>query len=527
MTSQLIRWRVIGILSVALVSLAALSTALPAPDGADTDPTTLVGEGGSFLTPVTDVLLKADSGLAPLNPTYEDANLDNAVGDFAGTAPGTFSADFVVSERPLTSTEAATAEANGRAFAYVPFAATPVAVATLAVCNPNGLLGNSTTPLCKDIPLTVPDVALLFTSNLTSPAVTPNQGLPTNLTGWGDPRLTQANDQAIPQDGVYQAQTLEPSAENTALLALLDSDPTAKELLDNALNNPGSNALTQSDTPSETWPFHGVHAYVGGDAGLIGKELNIDAETNAPSVLGEWGGLGAGTGVDDVFPLSSVWAGAPEGTPWNIPMAAVQNAAGTFVPPSTAAAASSESDATLDPATNLVTFAANAKNTTAYNSYLMVESYLVVPTTGLTAAKAQKLAQYIRFVVGPVAQSDETTLGSAPPTPAMVTADLKVANELDQEAATASSASSTDPGGSATTTTTSAAAAAAAISSSSPSGSATGNTGNSGGGTGLAATGASNIVPAVAIGGGLVMLGVVGRRRFRRLRRPEALHDHH
>ncbi len=525
MTSRSIRWRVVGLLGVGLVSLGALSTALPTPGGADTDPTTLVGEGGSFLTPVTDVLLKADSGLAPLSPTYEDANLDNAVGDFVGTAPGTFSTDFVVSERPLTSTEAATAKANGRTFAYVPFASTPVAVATLAVCNPNGLLGNSTAPLCKDIPLTVPDVALLFTSNLTSPAVTPNQGLPTNLSGWGDARLTQANGQAIPQDGVYQAQTLEPSAENTALLALLDSDPMAKELLDNALNNPGSNALTQSDTPSETWPFHGIHAYVGGDAGLIGKELNIDAETNAPSVLGEWGGLGAGSGVDDVFPLSSVWGGAPQGTPWNLPMAAVQNAAGKFVPPSAAAATSSESDATLDPATNLVTFAANATNTTAYNNYLMVESYLVVPTSGLTAAKAQKLAQYIRFAVGPLAQSDETTLGSAPPTPAMVTADLKVATQLDQEAATASSTSSTSPGGSSTTATTAAAAAAAA--SSSPSASAAGDTGNSGGGTGLASTGATDVVPALAIGGGLVLLGGVGRRRLRHLRRPEAVHDHH
>ena len=119
-----------------LLSLAALATALPAPAGGATDPTALVGEGGSFLTPVTDVLLKADTGLAPLNPQYTDANLDNAIGDFVGTAPGSFGADFVVSERPLTSTEAATAKANGRTFAYVPFAATPVAIATLAVCNP-------------------------------------------------------------------------------------------------------------------------------------------------------------------------------------------------------------------------------------------------------------------------------------------------------------------------------------------------------------------------------------------------------
>jgi len=68
--------------------------------------------------------------------------------------------------------------------------------------------------------------------------VTPNQGLPLALTGWADPRLTQSNGQPIPSAGVYQASTLEPSAENTALMAYLDSDPTSKELLDNALNNP-------------------------------------------------------------------------------------------------------------------------------------------------------------------------------------------------------------------------------------------------------------------------------------------------
>ena len=162
-----------------------------------------------------------------------------------------------MSERPLTSAEASTAKANGRTFAYVPFAATPVAVATLAVCNPAGLTGNSTAALCQDVPLTVPLIGQLFTFNLTSSAVSPNQGLPSSLTGWADPRLSQANGQPIPNSGIYQASTLEPSAENTALMALLDSNPTSKELLDNALNNPASDALTKSDTPSETWPFHG------------------------------------------------------------------------------------------------------------------------------------------------------------------------------------------------------------------------------------------------------------------------------
>lgn len=502
-----------GLLGVGLVSLAALTTALPAPAGSDTDPTALVGEGGSFLAPVTDVLLKADSGLAPLNPQYTDANLDNAVGDFVGTAPGTFGADFAVSERPLTATEAATAKANGRTFAYVPFAATPVAIATLAVCNSSNLIGNTTAALCPNIPLTPALVGLLSTFNRTSSGVSPNQGLPSTLTGWSDPRLSQAGGQPIPNGSIYQASTLEPSAENTALMALLDSDPTAKELLDNALNNPSNAATTTSDTPSETWPFHGVHAWVGGDAGLVGKELNLNAETNAPQEANTWN-------LGDVFPLSFVWAGAPQGTPWNIPTAAIQNAAGKFVPPSESAAAASEADATMDPTTHLVTFAANASNTTAYNNYLMVESYLVVPTSDLTSPKAQKLAQYIRFVVGPVAASDEETLGSAPPSPTMVAADLKVATVLDREAATSASISTTAASGDSTTSTTAASgssttsttvAASASVAAASTSG-----TGNTGSGTGLATTGATDIVPALGVGGALVALGALGRRRWRR-----------
>ena len=249
-----------GLLAVGLVSFAGLVMALPAPVSADTDPTALVGEGGSFLAPVTDVLLKADSGLAPLNPEYTDANVDDAIADFVGTAPGTFGADFVVSERPLTSAEAAAANADGRTFAYVPLAATPVGIATLALCDPSGVSENSTAPLCDSIPLTPTLVGELFMANLTSSAVTPNQGLPNSLTGWSDSRLTQSNGQPIPSGTLYQASTLEPSAENTALMALLDSDPTAKELFDNALNNPSNAASTTSDTPSETWPLHGVHA---------------------------------------------------------------------------------------------------------------------------------------------------------------------------------------------------------------------------------------------------------------------------
>jgi hypothetical protein len=519
---RLPRGRSAGLVGVGLLSVAALVMALPTPTAADTDPTALVGEGGSFLTPVTDLLLKADSGLGTLNPQYDDSNLDDAIGDFVGTAPGSFATDFVVSERPLTTAEATTAESDGRTFAYVPFAATPVAVATLAVCDPAGLTGSSTAAMCQDIPLDAEQTALLFTSGLTSPSVSPNTDLPANLTGWGDPRLHDAQGQPIPSYGVFQASSLEPSAEDTALMAYLDSDPTSKELFDNALNNPVSDALTTSDTPSETWPFHGSHAYVGGDEGLIEKELNINAETNAPAQVSTWAGTGAGSGVDDVFPLSYVWTGAPEGTPWNIPTAAIENAAGQFVAPSETSAAAAESNTTVDPTTDLVTFNANASDAAAYNNYLMEESYLVVPTTGLTADKAQALAQFIRFVTGPVAASDMEVLGSAPPTPTMVAADLKVATDLDDESAAASSvtASSTTPSGSSTSSTTTTTTATSTTSTTVATAALVASAGNSGNsGSGLAFTG-SDPVPAVGLGAALVALGAFGRRRMRRLRRP-------
>ena len=124
---------------------AVLGSGAPSA-GAQTDPTALVGEGGSFLSPVTNLLLNTDTGLGAAQPAYSDTDLDSAIADFVGSAPGAFDADFVVSERPLTSAEAQTATANGRTFAYVPFAATPVAIAMFAICNPSDLAENIVTP---------------------------------------------------------------------------------------------------------------------------------------------------------------------------------------------------------------------------------------------------------------------------------------------------------------------------------------------------------------------------------------------
>ena len=491
---------------------------------ADTDPAALVGEGGSFLSPVTNLLLNADSGLSPLNPQYSNSDLDSAVTDFVGSAPGQFNADFVVSERPLTTTEATTAAANGRSFAYVPFAATPVAISTFAVCNPLDLADDSlsATTFCRNMPLTPTLVGELFLSGLVSTSVQPNTNLPASLMNWNDSRLTQASGLPVPDGaGVVQASNLTPSAENSALMSLFDSDPTAKELLDNALANPVNAANTTSDVPSEIWPFHGVHAYVGGDQGLLEKELTVDATTGAPSTVGNWGALGPDDGGNhDVFPVSAVWVGSPLGTPWNVPTANIQNAQGAFVGPTLGAATAAESGTgiTLDPATNLVTFNPDTSDAMAYNNYLMVESYLVVPTSGLDAAKAIKLAQFIRFVLGPTGQSNIKVLGAAPATPAEVTAGLKVASELDAEASvgstTASSTTSTTTPVSTTGTTTPGSTtgttmAPDSLTADSPDASA------DQGSSELASTG-DDPVPLVVLGVALAGVSTLCRRRLRR-----------
>ena len=158
-------------------------------------------------------------------------------------------------------------------------------------------------------------------------------------------------------------------------------------------------------------------------------------------------------------------------------------------------------------------FTANAANDAAYNNYLMMESYLVVPLNGLPADKAQALAQFIRFAVGGKGQADIAALGAAPATTKMVTADLAVAQQLDQEAASAQSSSSTTTTSTTTasTTTTAVAASATGATTATPASDTT-NASTSGG---LAATGA-NPLPLVMLGAALLGSGEVARQVLRR-----------
>ncbi|MGP8059517.1 MAG: hypothetical protein ACLP9C_07775 [Acidimicrobiales bacterium] len=506
----------------ALGGAVALGGVWAPPAGATTTTGTLVGEGGSFLEPVISKLLKDDgAGLAPDYGAYTNVTLDKGIADFVGTGAGQFNADYVVSERPLTSAESSTASTDARPYAYVPFAATGVAVVTTVPNNTyQGTVTISPAQFCQHIPLNMTDLGDIFGFNSADP-----------LLAWSDPRLQCSDGTPLYNVSDILWANLDPTTENSAMMTLLDSDPTSKTLFDAGLQNAFSHqqATTSSDTPSETWPYVGAGVVPGGDQPLIGKLIGINALTNAPSTQAALWHLGAAA------PISSVWTGAPLGVPWNLPTASIINAAGQYVYPSTAAAAAAEADATLasttDPDTNnLVTFNPSATDDAAYNSDLMQESYLVVPTSGLPADKALALAQFVRFILGSTGQADIASFGAAPATPAMVTAGLKVAQQLDAEAAatSASTATTTTTTTSPTTTTTTAAAAGAgsttttttAAASTTSGSSSSGSSGSSGSGTSgssLAFTGA-NVVPLTVLGAVLVVVGELSRRALRRRR---------
>ena len=484
---------------------AALLVQWPGRAAAATE--TLTVSGGTFFAPaLTKIFTDDATGLAPVLSFFSSETLDTGISDFVGTGSNAFNSDVAIAERPLTSTEAAKAQANGRTFAYVPIAATPVAIVTL-VPNAAYVTGTPTiapSNFCQHIPLTVEQLGGLFGYDATTPYT------------WGDSRLSCTSTQGLDSYPVTRWANLDVTMENQDVMALLDSTPASKTLFDAGLAQASTQqtAITTSDTPSESWPYS-TDTYPQGDQNLIGHMLSINPRTNVPSTNSSLWALGA------IAPISSEWTGSPLGAQWNLPTAAVQNNAGAMVYPSVAAATAAEASTTLG-SDNTVTFTPSS-DATAYNNYLMVEDYLVVPTTGLDAAKDTALAQLIRFAVGTTGQADIEKYGSAPADAAMTTADLKVAASLNQAALTAgaSSASSTTTtttakSGTTTTTTSAASATDAAAADASGTGGSGGSGAGSGSGSGLAFTGAGAIWPLVAAGGFLALFGTGIRRRLRR-----------
>ena len=340
-----------------MASLLAISIGLVEESGnAHGDsgvPGTLTGEGGDAMTPVMLSLIKDDGAqLSPDIGSYTNVTLDQAIADFVGTAPGTFAADFAVSERKLTSAEAATATADGRSFAYVPFAASPVALMTL-VPNANFTSGTGTiTPddFCQHIPLNLAELDGIY-------------GSP-QYSGWGDPQIsctvptsssTTTTSTSSPTTTSTSSPTVttttlvgstsaaalpfalwgneDPTMENSALESLLDSTTASTNSFGAELTTlKATNQVSTTSTgPSELWPYNHTE-FPGGDQATVGKLIALNAISGAPSNIAAQIQLGA------IMPVDAVWTGAPLGVSWNLPTAAIQNAAGDYVAPSTAAA---------------------------------------------------------------------------------------------------------------------------------------------------------------------------------------------
>ena len=397
------RRHLVSLLTVGLmvnaVAFGVTGTASEVSDAATvstTLPTTLVGEGGSLAEPIVNKLMSdGAAGSAPLSLSYFNANVDQGRDDFVNRA-----ADFDVTELPVSSADTTIATTNGISFAYVPFAASPVAIGAIVECELDQTLEPTT--MCPNLQVTVPQLAGLFTQDIGS---------------WDSSQLSKisAGQPITPfaQGAVVSPQLLaDPSASTEALIALFDADTTASATWSAFVTS----LKATNDAPTETWPTKGgVH---GGDAVLAKTLVPLVPSTSLPQPNPATWGLG------DIAPLASDWIGPPE----NIPTIAVQNKANAFVSPTVAGATAAVKDARFDPSTNLVTFQNSATDTAAYP--LMVMSYLVVPTSGLPASKATALAAFIRFVLGTKGQADVSTLGAAPVTPAMVTAGMSVANEV-------------------------------------------------------------------------------------------------
>ena len=227
------------------------------------------------MTPVIDRLLHDDAaGLNPDFGTYTNVDLDHGIADFVGTAPGTFGSDFAVTERKLTSAEAATAVTNGRPFAYVPFAASPVALMTQV---PNSNYAGSQTILpnqfCQHIPLTLDQLDGIFG------AVSPP------YTGWGDSRLSCTAPPNTPAQAISFAlwANFDPTMENSALMSLLDSTTASEAAFKAGLTAAQAlqQASTSDPTPSEHWPYGGT-VVTGGDDNTLQKVIGLDPRTGSP-----------------------------------------------------------------------------------------------------------------------------------------------------------------------------------------------------------------------------------------------------
>jgi len=402
MTGRRLRLLVaVGLVVVATTMLLGRSSR---PSAADTTPTSILGEGGTFASPIINKLeLDLDNADPSIDARFDDLpGVDVARQDFATGAN-----DFAVSEFPLTSGEATIAKMNGRGFAYVPFAAQAVAVGFEMIVEP----ANTSRPqfLEPSIQLTAPTLADIMTDKL-----------PTGE--WDDPQIQQENPTlglgtAVMPSPNYPSfyAPADPSAGTSTLIQLFLNDPVSRTIWD-------AYAVAQQESPDTAYEHFPGNNVQGGDLAMDEKFVTVDPATGLPEPAA---GVQETSGVIGAIPMD--WTIAP----WDIPTVSIQNAAGDYVAPTPASMTAALDDAQLDSSTNLVSFPAQDPNPAAYVMPAM--SYLVVPTSGLSPTKATALSALIRFALSPAGQRDVVSMDGVALTPAMEAAGEKVADEVAAE----------------------------------------------------------------------------------------------
>ena len=140
----------------------------------------------------------------------------------------------------------------------------------------------------------------------------------------------------------------------------------------------------------------------------------------------------------DAFPVSAVWTGAPEGTPWNVPTAAIENAAEQVrrlpprrLPPPPRREPGSRSN----PTTNLVTFNPDPSRRRRVQQLPDGRELSGGAHHGLDPGR-RRSSWPSSSGTSSVRRDSPRSRFSGPlrPRPAEVTAGLKVASELDAEA---------------------------------------------------------------------------------------------
>jgi len=459
------------------------------PASAGTLANTLQFEGGSFAEPIMNQLIQDDQpNLGSIYASYFETDLDTGRSDFVSG-----DTDVAVSELPLTSSEASTITAKGGGFAYVPFAASAVAMGYALICYQGG---SNPYALCPNLQLTALQIEQLFTGTVDE---------------WSDPSLSTISGGSAAihptnDSRVFSGTLIAPSASTLALETYLDTDPASQAAWTKWST---TDELQASGEPTERWPAD--DGFDGGDLILVQSLIPINPNGDQPTPNPNSWGISC-----NIAALPVDWLGPPE----NIPTFAIQNAAGQFVQPTIQAETAALDDATMN-SSNIVTF--QPEGGTDQAAYPMMQmSYLVVPTKGLSAAKATALSQFINFLATPAAAADIEKLGGVPPTAAMLQADSTVASEVAAEAntggATTSTTTTTVPGRS---STPSSGLPASGAQSPPPAASVTSSQlGLSGSGAAsavvtLANTGL-NVLPIVGLGLPMAVVGFYGRRRLRR-----------